>query len=88
MFGVLTGSFLTTIVRGRYQPQGFESPGQMTRYIVGGALMGSGGALALGCSIGQGLTGLSTLAYSSMVAAVAIVIGARLAWMREQRVTA
>lgn len=88
VFGVLTGSFLTTIVRGRYQPQGFESPGQMTRYIVGGALMGSGGALALGCSIGQGLTGLSTLAYSSMVAALAIVIGARLAWMREQRVTA
>lgn len=82
VIGVLAGSFLTALIRRRYQAQSFESPSQMARYIAGGALMGSGGALALGCSIGQGLTGLSTLAYSSMISSLAIVAGARLAWMQ------
>lgn len=81
--GVVIGSFLTALVRRRHQLTGFESPHQMSRYIAGGVLMGVGGALALGCSIGQGLTGLSTLAYSSMVSSFAIVAGARIAWMRE-----
>lgn len=84
VFGVLIGSFASALVRGRFQTYGFESPRQMSRYIAGGALMGAGGALALGCSIGQGLTGLSTLAYSSMISSLAILAGARLAWMREQ----
>ena len=87
VFGVLIGSFIAALVRGRYQLHGFESPRQMSRYITGGAMMGAGGALALGCSIGQGLTGLSTLAYSSMISSLAIVAGARLAWMREQHAT-
>ncbi|PLC49707.1 hypothetical protein CR159_12390 [Pollutimonas subterranea] len=82
VIGVLAGSFFAAVLRGRYRIEGFESPRQMTRYIAGGALMGVGGALALGCSIGQGLTGLSTLAYSSMISALAIVVGARLAWAR------
>ncbi|MGB6102833.1 MAG: YeeE/YedE family protein [Pusillimonas sp.] len=82
VLGVLAGSFLAALLRGQFRAEGFESPGQMSRYIAGGALMGVGGALALGCSIGQGLTGLSTLAYSSMLSASAIVIGARLAWRR------
>jgi hypothetical protein len=50
----------------------------MLRYIAGGALMGVGGALALGCSIGQGLTGLSTLALSSFIAIAGILAGAAL----------
>jgi len=73
------------LLRGEWRLQGFESPRQMSRYMAGGALMGAGGALALGCSIGQGLTGLSTLAYSSMVAALAIMAGARLAYARSRR---
>lgn len=85
--GVLAGSFLTAMARRRYQPQGFESPSQMIRAMAGGTLMGAGGAIALGCSIGQGLTGLSTLAYSSMIAALGIVAGARLAWMRDHATT-
>ena len=51
----------------------------MARYMAGGTLMGAGGALALGCSIGQGLTGLSTLAFGSFLAAGGILLGARLA---------
>lgn len=79
VLGVLIGSFLTALLRGRLQLEGFESPRQMARYIAGGLLMGVGGILALGCTIGQGLTGLSTLAYSSFIAALALVAGARLA---------
>lgn len=78
--GVLTGSLIAAVLRGHYRIEGFESPRQMSRYIAGGTLMGVGGALAMGCSIGQGLTGLSTLAYSSMISAISIVVGARLAW--------
>jgi len=78
--GVVVGSFLTALLCRETRLQGFNTPQQMLRYIAGGALMGSGGALALGCSIGQGLTGLSTLSYSSLVSALAIVAGARLAW--------
>lgn len=81
VFGILLGSFLAAFARGRCRVEGFESPRQMSRYMLGGALMGAGGALALGCSIGQGLTGLSTLAYSSMISALAIVAGARCAWI-------
>lgn len=83
--GVVLGALLWSLLRRQYQLQGFEAPRQMLRYIVGGALMGSGGALALGCSIGQGLTGLSTLSFSSMVSALAILAGARLAWMQRHR---
>lgn len=82
VLGVLAGSFLAAALRGGFRLEGFESPRQMSRYMAGGVLMGAGGALALGCSIGQGLTGLSTLAYSSMISASAIIVGARIAWKR------
>ncbi|NYT24125.1 YeeE/YedE family protein [Alcaligenaceae bacterium] len=80
--GVLGGAFLAAMLRGQCRLEGFESPRQMLRYMAGGVLMGVGGALAFGCSIGQGLTGLSTLSGSSLVAALAILAGARLAWKR------
>jgi hypothetical protein len=47
----------------------------MLRSVIGAALMGCGGAMALGCSIGQGLTGISTLALSSFLAAAGILLG-------------
>ena len=56
--------------------EGFSRPVSMLRYMGGGALMGMGGALALGCSIGQGLTGLSTLALGSFLGAGGILAGA------------
>jgi hypothetical protein len=48
----------------------------MLRSVSGAALMGIGGAMAFGCSVGQGLTGLSTLAMPSFIAAAGIVVGA------------
>ncbi|MGE4371235.1 MAG: YeeE/YedE family protein [Burkholderiaceae bacterium] len=77
--GVVAGALVTALVRGKFRLEGFDNPQTMLRYMSGGALMGLGGALAMGCSIGQGLTGLSTLGTSSILAAAGIVIGTRLA---------
>jgi uncharacterized protein len=73
--GVFAGSLVTSFVTGRFRLEGYTSPRHMLRSITGAALMGSGGAMALGCSIGQGLTGISTLALASFVAAAGILSG-------------
>ena len=73
--GVLAGAGATALLRRRFRLEGFGSPPEMLRYMAGGALMGVGGTLAMGCSIGQGLSGLSTLSVSSIVAAAGILAG-------------
>ncbi len=77
--GVLAGSLLAALLTRTARLEGFTRPASILRYMGGGALMGIGGALALGCNIGQGLTGLSTLALGSFVAAGGILGGAWLA---------
>lgn len=74
--GVLVGSFATALATRRFELEGYSSTRHMLRSIGGAALMGCGGALDYGCSIGQGLTGLSTLAVPSVVAATGILLGA------------
>lgn len=76
--GVLAGSLITAIVTRRFKLEGFHSPQHMLRSAGGAALMGIGGVMALGCSVGQGLTGLSTLALPSFVAIAGIFIGTAL----------
>ncbi len=76
--GVVAGSLITALATNRFRFEGYGSPGHMIRSIGGAALMGAGGAMALGCSVGQGLTGVSTLALASFVAATGIVTGAAL----------
>jgi uncharacterized membrane protein YedE/YeeE len=73
--GVFAGSLVTALATRRFQWEGFTSPRHMLRSISGAALMGAGGAMAYGCSIGQGLTGLSTLALPSSVAVAGILLG-------------
>lgn len=80
--GVVVGSFLLAVAQGTLALQGFATPQTMVRAMVGGLLMGIGGALAAGCSIGHGLTGLSTLALMSIPACGGILIGAALALRR------
>ncbi len=77
--GVFLGALASALLTRTYELQGFSRPTQMLRYIAGGTLMGIGGAMALGCSIGQGLTGFSTLAFGSLLAASGIAIGATVA---------
>ena len=74
--GVFAGSLFASIVTGRFQLEGFSSAHHMLRSITGASLMGCGGAMAYGCSIGQGLTGLSTLALPSFIAVIGMIGGA------------
>jgi uncharacterized membrane protein YedE/YeeE len=76
--GVVLGSLVTALATGRFHWEGYTSPRHMQRSIGGAALMGAGGAMAYGCSIGQGLTGLSTLALASFVAVAGILLGSAL----------
>jgi uncharacterized membrane protein YedE/YeeE len=76
VLGVLTGSVATSMLTGRFQIEGYASASHMGRSISGAALMGIGGAMAYGCSVGQGLTGLSTLAIPSFIAVAGILTGA------------
>jgi hypothetical protein len=73
--GVFAGSLVTALLTRRFHWEGFNSPRHMLRSIGGAALMGAGGAMAYGCSIGQGLTGISTLALASFVAVGGILLG-------------
>jgi hypothetical protein len=74
--GVVLGSLVTALVTRRFHLEAYTSPSHMLRSVTGAAFMGSGGAMAYGCSIGQGLTGVSTLALASFVAITGIVAGA------------
>jgi hypothetical protein len=73
--GVFAGSLVTALATGRFKLEGYSSPRHMLRSGTGAALMGIGGVMAFGCSIGQGLTGVSTLALGSFVALAGIVLG-------------
>ncbi|WP_025034908.1 YeeE/YedE family protein [Bradyrhizobium sp. DOA9] len=73
--GVFAGSLVTALATGRFKLEGYSSPRHMLRSATGAALMGIGGVMAFGCSIGQGLTGVSTLALGSFVAVAGILLG-------------
>jgi len=73
--GVLLGAFLGSMARGLFRWEACEDPRELGRQISGAALMGVGGTLALGCSVGQGVTGMATLAYSAPVTLAAIAAG-------------
>ncbi|MGW1424081.1 YeeE/YedE family protein [Bradyrhizobium manausense] len=73
--GAFAGSLVTAIATGRFHLEGYSSPRHMLRSAAGAALMGIGGVMAFGCSIGQGLTGVSTLAVGSFIAVAGILLG-------------
>lgn len=75
VFGVFVGSLVTAVITGRFHLEGYQSPRHMLRSAGGAALMGAGGVMAFGCSVGQGLTGFSTLALASLVAVAGIMLG-------------
>jgi hypothetical protein len=74
--GILLGAFVVAAARGELKLVGFEQPADLLRYAGGAALMGAGGVLALGCTIGNGLTGVASLAPTSMIAVPAMVMAA------------
>ncbi len=76
--GVLAGSFLAAWKFDELRLDAFDDPREMRRHLSGAVLMGVGGVLSMGCSIGQGLTGVSTLALPSFLALLSIWAGAAL----------
>jgi hypothetical protein len=76
--GVVVGSLVSSLLDRSFRWEGFRSTQDTALHLVGGLLMGVGGVTALGCTIGQGLSGLSTLSLTSLLAVVGIVLGALL----------
>lgn len=77
--GVLLGSLGAALLRREFAFESFRTPEDMANHLVGGLLMGFGGVVAMGCSIGQGVTGVSMLSTGSFMAVAGIVAGAWLA---------
>jgi hypothetical protein len=75
VLGLLAGSTAYALATRSFRWEGFHGAEDTANHLVGGALMGVGGVTALGCTVGQGLSGLSTLAIGSLVALVSIVAG-------------
>jgi uncharacterized membrane protein YedE/YeeE len=76
VFGVVVGSAAYALLTKSFRWEGFRDAGDTANHLVGAVLMGVGGVTALGCTIGQGLSGMSTLSLTSFVAMAAIVAGA------------
>ena len=77
--GMILGSALVAIWTKSFRWESFRNVEDTANHLVGGALMGFGGVTALGCTVGQGLSGISTLALSSFLALPGFIFGAYLA---------
>jgi len=76
VFGVGVGSFVYALISKSFRWEHFSSSQDMFRHIIGGTLMGFGGVTAMGCTIGQGITGISTLSLGSFLVLFSIIAGA------------
>jgi uncharacterized protein len=76
VLGVVTGSAVVALVSRSFRWEGFGSVEDVANHLGGAVLMGVGGVTAMGCTIGQGLSGISTLSITSFIAVAAILAGA------------
>jgi len=74
--GVIAGSAAYAIATRTFRWEGFRDAEDTATHVIGGLLMGFGGITALGCTIGQAITGFSTLALGSIITFASIVAGA------------
>jgi uncharacterized membrane protein YedE/YeeE len=74
--GVLLGSAASALQSQTFRWEGFANPRDLGQHLLGAVLMGVGGVTAMGCTFGQGLSGISTLSLNSVLALAAIVLGA------------
>ena len=78
VLGVIFGSFLWSLISRSFRIEWFHDKKDFFMHAIGAVLMGFGGTLALGCTIGQGITGVSTLALGSILTLIAIIFGSAL----------
>ena len=76
VLGVMVGAFIGSQIKGHFRWEACEDARELGRQVTGACLMGIGGVIAVGCSIGQGVSAFSTLAYSAPITLAAIVVGA------------
>ena len=76
LLSVILGAFVYSISSNNFRIEWFSSRQDFIRHVIGGVLIGVGGVLALGCTIGQGVTGISTLALGSFITLIFIILGA------------
>ena len=74
--GVIAGSFVYAVTTRNFRIEWFLNRGDFANHAAGAVLMGIGGVLSMGCTVGQGITGVSTLALGSVLTLVSIVAGA------------
>ena len=79
LFGVMAGSLVNALLSRTFRIEWFVDKRDFIYHVIGGFMMGIGGVLSMGCSIGQGITGSSTLALGSFLALVSIMLGCALA---------
>ena len=75
VLGVVAGSAVYALATRKFRWEGFASMADLRNQLLGAMLMGFGGVTALGCTVGQGLSGLSTLAIGSFIAVAGIMLG-------------
>ncbi len=75
-FGAIIGASITSIAQGYFRWEACDDARELRRQMMGGVLMGFGSVTALGCTIGQGVSAFSTLAYSAPIALIGIFCGA------------
>ena len=73
--GMVLGALVHALAARKFRWEGFASMADLRNQLLGAVLMGFGGVTALGCTVGQGLSGLSTLAMGSFIAVAGIVLG-------------
>ncbi|OKO86680.1 YeeE/YedE family protein [Bradyrhizobium sp. AS23.2] len=76
--GVVAGSFAAALLARGFRWEACDDARELKRHMTGALLMGIGGVMSMGCTIGQGLTAFSTLALSAPITMLAIACGARL----------
>jgi hypothetical protein len=74
--GVVLGAWVHAVMSKSFRLEGFLDRDDLVVHLVGAAMMGAGGVVAFGCTIGQGISGLSLLAAGSLLATLSIVAGA------------
>ncbi len=74
--GTIGGAAIVAVMRDEIRWEAFDDVQDMRRHLLGAAAMGAGGVTALGCTVGQGISGVSTLAMSPIIALASIFIGA------------
>ncbi len=79
LLSVIAGSFVYSLMTKSFRIEWFASKEDFTRHMIGAILIGIGGVLSLGCTIGQGVTGVSTLAIGSFITLISIILGAAIA---------